>query len=375
MPKTLRITLPVMLHSDAEVPVFLAAKKRLEGLGQQYGVPIQVGAFLPYMSGHARKPTNFVNQVRNQDKYRLPIWLAETGIEGPNSLVYVPENTIYNPVQPADHERILEQVAKLRALDPEPIGKLVVGPHIAAQFARSQDIKPGSVAVYTLEQFAEQRDALYGMAKERFAKLSKSAGDLGLTLATEIAPLATYEDHGFWEGSASDGERRRVTAMRYHAFNDLASLLDISEGRIVLDTTHLAGTLDASNSFTRNREDTTNLFLTAGVSSWDEFRSKTKSFADYLPHAHALHISGAEGIGVRLNRETGAEKWGGAGMLPSLITNRQYADLLHHAIAKDLPVAVEEDFITPEKPKERLDFIEADEFLKPIFAQMQRMSS
>lgn len=371
MSKPLRLTLPVMLHSDTEIPIFQAAGERLEALGAQYGIPVKVGAFLPYMPGHARKPKNFVNQIRNQQRYGLPIWLAETGIEGTNSLVYTPGNPIYNPEAPADHERILEQVAKLRALDPEPRAKVVVGPHIAAQFALPQDIKPGSVAVYVPEQFAQERDALYGAAKVRFAKLSKAAGDLGLTLATEIAPLATFEDHNFWD----DGGRK-VTAMRYHAFNTLESLLDISEGRIVLDTTHLAGTLDAPDSFTRNNEDPTRLFLAAGVSNWDEFRAKTGSFENYLSHAHALHISGAEGIGVRLKEETGARKWGGAGLLPSLISNIQYAKMLNHAMANDMVVAVEEDFIDePLKPKEKLDYVEADAFLEPIFKEMQRMSA
>lgn len=376
MSKPLRLTLPVMLHSDTEIPIFQAAGERLEALGAQYGIPVKVGAFLPYMPGHARKPANFIKQVKNQERYGLPIWLAETGIDGSNSLVYAPGNPIYDANVPADHERILQQVATLKALEKSPNGdKVIVGPHIAAQFARSQDIKPGTVAVYTPEQFAEQRDALYAAAKGRFAKLSKYASDLGMVLATEIAPLATYEDHGFWEGGASDKERRRVTAMRYHAFNSLENLLDISEKRIVLDTTHLAGTLDAPNSFPRNNEDPTSLFLAAGVSSWAEYKAKTGSLADYLPHAHALHISGAEGIGVRLSKETGAEKWGGAGLRPSLISATEYANLLNHAITNNMPVAVEEDFITPEKPIAQLDFAEADEFLKPIFAQMQRMSA
>ncbi len=374
MSKTLDLTLPVMLHSDKEIPTFLEAKHRLEQLGQKYRVPVRVGAFLPYMPGHSRKQENFERQITNQEKYRLPIWLVETGIEGTNSLVYVPENkSIYDPNKPADHERILEQVAKLRDLDPNPRQNLVVGPHIAAQVAKLEDIKPGTIAVYTPEQFRSQQKDLYEMAKLRFAKLENDARRLGLTFAVEIAPPATHADYGFW--TAKDSGSRNSTSTRYHAFNDLERILDISQNKIVVDTTHLAGALNLQEAFNRNSEDPQILFDVTGSSSWGEFNQRMGNFSDYLHYAVALHMSGVEGIGVRLTKGTeAARKWGGGGELPNLLSTEDYIGLINLATNKSIPIAIEEDFITPEKPLDRLDFREADAFLEPILNKMSGYS-
>src|SRR3989338_3194458 len=131
----LEIVLPVMLHSDTEPEIFLQAKDRLEKLGRDYNVPIEVGAFLLYLPSHSRTPENFEKQVKNQERYRLPIRLVETGVQRNNALAYVLGDTTFNPEVPSDLERTIEQSARLRDLDENPVENLIVAPQVGVLIA------------------------------------------------------------------------------------------------------------------------------------------------------------------------------------------------------------------------------------------------
>ncbi len=369
MSKTLDLTLPVMLHFDAEIPTFLAAKERLEKLGAKYGVLTHVGAFLPYMPGHSRKPANFDKQLVNQQKYRLPIWLVETGIDSQNSLAYVPGNPTFRPDIKSEYESVLEQVARLRDLDPKPVANVVVGPHIATQV--TNDLKEGDysrMGLYSPADFARLRTQLFEQSKTRFGELITKSRSLGLRMAIENAPPVTFADYGFWSG----GSRQAKLELRYHGFNSLDDIVEISEASQIIDLTHLAGAIDTPKAFTKNGASHDTLFTVMGVSNWDEFSQRVGSYEDHLANAVAIHLSGVEGIGVRLAKDTPeAKRWGGSGTLPNLLTPSQYASFIEFSMLREIPVAIEEDFITPEKPAAQLDYKEADAFLEPILKEVQ----
>ncbi len=369
MSKTLQLTLPVMLHFDSEIPLFLATKERLEALGDKYGVPTHVGAFLPYMPGHSRKPASFDKQYANQQKHGLPIRLVETGIDSQNSLAYVPGNPTFRPDVRSEYESTLEQVARLRDLDPNPVDNLVVAPHIAAQV--TDELKEGDfsrMGLYSPADFAKLRSQLFDQTQSRFGQLSDQARTLGLRLAIENAPPVTFADYGFWSG----GSRQSKLELRYHGFNGLGDIVYISRGNQVIDLTHLAGAIDTPKAFTRNGTPTDTLFTVMGVSSWDEFSQRVGNYEDHLANAVGIHLSGVEGIGVRLGKDTPeARMWGGAGTLPNLLTLDQYASFVEFSIERGIPVAIEEDFITNDKPAAQLDYKEADEFLEPVLKRLQ----
>ena len=50
MRKPLYVGLPVMLHKEPEIQAFLKAKERIESYGQSAGFPMEVGAFLFFIS-------------------------------------------------------------------------------------------------------------------------------------------------------------------------------------------------------------------------------------------------------------------------------------------------------------------------------------
>lgn len=309
MAKILELALPVMLHSDSEVPVFLGAKERLENMGRRYGVLIEVGAFLPYMPNSSRRQEAFDKQAVNQAKYKLPIMLVETGIQRHNGLTYVSSDPTYNPSTPSDIDKVIDQVGLLRDLDQNPRQDLVVAPHVGALVIPSMQqgdfSKPG---FYSVADFLRLRNQLYDAAKKRFAELQSRTKNKGLVLALENAYPACFESFDFYQGGSSR------FALDYQVFNDIESLRGISGDNLVLDLAHLVAVRDLPNQFARQTAISPGvLFETVGVSSWEDFLGRIGEIKDYLPHSRALHLSQTEGIGVRMKDASIEEAgvWGG----------------------------------------------------------------
>jgi len=365
MTKPLQLTIPVMLHSDSEPERFLEAKDRLERLGDSYRVPIEVGVFLPYMPGSSRKSEAFEKQLANQRKYRLPIRLAETGIQRNNSLAYDSSDPTYDRKFLSQLTEVIDQVARLRDLDPSPRRELVVAPHVgilAVPMEEGDFSKPG---IYSVEDFVNLKDRLYTAAKRNFDNLSRQAAEKGLVLAIENAYPMAWENASFWQ----TGERQGTFGPTYQAFNDLRSLLDLSNGNLVLDLAHLVSISDLPNQFARSQNHFPDeMFKVMGIDSWDSFLLAVGKKEDYFPSTRALHISQADGVGVRVSKDsTDAMVWGGAKRLPPLISNAEHAEVLRKAMERDLPVNIEEDYsFNP------LNFLEADAFLEPILQELTK---
>ena len=354
----LQLALPVMLHSDNEPDIFRTAQERLVKLGDDCGVPLEVGAFLLYLPAKTRTPENFEKQLKNQEKHRLPIRLVETGVQRQNALSYGPSDPTYNPQVQSDLELVIEQAAKLRDLDPTASQSLIVAPHIGIivlDSAKKGDFsKPG---LYSVADFVEQRDAIYNRAKTRFAELSDKASVRGLKLAIENAYSAVFENIGYWQGVPE------AFGMGLQVFNDFQSFIDISRGNIVLDVAHFAAMKNIPARYKQNRDVMSSdaLFATLGINSWDEFEAKAGKIEDYFPKARALHLSSQDGLSIRVPAGTEIGRRWGDGTDPDLTTMATYHQCLDEAISRGLPVAIEEAFNT--KP---LTYKEADAFLEPI---------
>ena len=358
----LRITLPVMMHFDAEIETFLAAKKRLEVLGEKTGVPLEVGAFIPFMPNHARKPENFEKQIKNQEKHKLPIWLVETGIYHTNAISYSPGNPTYDSSKPSDLERVIDQSARLRDLDPTAPKNLIVAPHVGIFVLES--LSKGDFShpsLYSVPDFVGLRESLYRQTKENFASLKTKATSLDLQLAIESSHLAAFENIWSWQ------KEERQPEMDYQVFNDLSSLTELSGGNIILDANHLAVNRNVPGRFKANNYDPAALFATMSINSWEEYAKKVGQVQDYLPHVHGLHISHVDGMGVKLKPGTKNGKLWGDGTGPDTTSAADYNLLLRTAQQRNWPVAIEQEFDL--KP---LTYQEADKFLEPVLKDYAR---
>ncbi|MEK6896307.1 MAG: hypothetical protein AABX12_02505 [Nanoarchaeota archaeon] len=359
MNQPLKITLPVMLHVDEEIAAFKQAQERLKVVGDAHGVPIEVGAFLLYLPGRSRTPEAFAKQRENQAKHRLPIRLVETGVQQANSLVYSPNNPTFRPDKLSDLERTLEQVAVLRDLDPTASGSLVVAPHVGLLVVDS--LKQGDFRLpsyYSVPDFVARREQLYNTAKDRFAQLHQFGSSRGLQLALENTYSAVFENAGFWEKNPKDSALN--FGMNYQAFQDFASLKDISQGNIVLDLNHLTAMQNIPARFKRNADviSPNSLFAVLGISSWDEFTAKAGAIGDYLPYTKAFHFSPTDGLGIRVPKGSHEGARWGDGTGPDLTDVKTYKLCIKTARERGLPAAIEADYaFSP------LNFREADDFL------------
>jgi len=364
MTKPLQIALPLMLHSSTEPKKFLEAKKRIEALGEKYNIFLEVGVFLPFMPEDSRRKDNFSRQIENQKKYRLHIMMVETGIQKNNSLAYIPEDRTYNPLIPSNLEETIEQVAKLRDLDPNPLEDLTVAPHIGVvvsdRFEEGNFSLPG---VYSVSDFVRYKKKITQQARERFLFLQGTANVFGLTLAVENAYPVVVEAPGFWDGAGSWFRRQNNSPeMRYEVLNDITNLTKISGQNLVFDLAHMAAAESVPFSFIRNKISPESLFLTMNVSSWEEYFKKIGRQEDYLDKSHAIHLSQIEGIGCGLSQGSlEASRWGGGGALPKLIPTERFVGVVSHAHRRGLPIALEPDYAFGP-----LNYKEADDLLEPI---------
>jgi len=364
MPKPIQITLPVMLNSAPEVETFLSAKERIEALGTKYSVPVEVGAFLPFMPGFARKPDAYEAQLANQAKYRLPIRLVETGIQRQNSLAYAEGvDPTYNPEVTSDLNDVVDQVARLRDLDPNPLENLVVAPHIgilAVNLDQGDYSIPGFLSV---KDFADRREKLLVQATNRFGELRKRGESLGLDVCLENAYLASFQNSSYWQTQSRPTEESSFDIV-YETLNDLPSLLQISQGNIVFDLAHLAAMQNIPAQFAENKDVMLHddLFSTMNISSWEEYNIRVGHLDHYLVSAQAVHISQVEGIGVRLPQGSeAARRWGGGGERLTLISPETFNRVVTFARDHNLPIGLEPDYSF-----DPLTFKEADRLLEPI---------
>jgi hypothetical protein len=357
MVKSLKIALPVMLHADNEISAFKEAKERIEALGGKYGMPIDVGVFALYLPGRSRTQEAFQKQLENQQTHRLPIYLVETGVQQANALAYGPQDQTFNPNRLSDLEQTIDHVATLRDLDPTASNNLVVAPHVGTlvvdSLSKGDFTRP---SIYSLQDFLSYRDQIYDAAKSRFNELASRASKLGLRLAIENTYSAVFENTGFWETRPKDAPP--AFGMNYQVFQDHASLVDLSQGNLVLDLNHLMAMDNIHTRFKTNGFNPDVLFATLGINNWNEFESKAGSINDYLPHTRAFHLSSTDGIGIRVPKGSPEGVLWGDGTGPDLTSPEEYNLCIDHARENGLPVSIEVDYSF--KP---LTFREADEFL------------
>lgn len=362
-----------MINSEQEIQTFLQAKKRLESLGAKYNVPLEVGAFLPFMPGFSRKPAAFKAQIENQKRYELPIWLVETGIQRQNNLAYAEGiDPTYNSQVQSDLDDVVDQVARLRDLDSNALEDLVVAPHVgilAVDMSKGDFSKPGFLSVH---DFAERRDRLLKQAEIRFGQLRERGKSLGLNVCLENAYLASFQDSNFWQKHSDRSEGEKKFSMHYEVLNDLHSLTEISQGNLVFDIAHFAVMQNIPDLFEENGDviSPDDLFSTMAISSWNEYRNRVGKIEYYLNQSHAIHISQVEGIGVRLpSGSDEARRWGGSGERRPLISNETFCEVLRFGYSHDLPIGLEPDYKFP------ISYIEADELLEPIIKYLSRGKS
>ena len=101
-----------------------------------------------------------------------------------------------------------------------------------------------------------------------------------------------------------------------------------------------------------------------GITSWEEYIARVGEAKDYLSYLHAMHISPVDGIGIRLEPGTEAGRMWGDGTGPDTTSRETYKLLLDEAHRRNLPVAVECEYITPRK--KIVDYLEADAFLETV---------
>jgi len=360
----LSLVLPVVLNNEPEPIAFLSAKRRIEALADKYNVPVEVGAFLAFMPGFARNPANFEKQIENQKKYKLPIRLVETGVQENNSLAYTPEDPTFNPEMPSQLESVVRHVAILRDIDSTAPERLVVAPHVGVQTVAKyyhgvESIKQGDFGrpgVYSPEDFQELENKIYDRVEENFGRLKEVGGRKGLELALENTPPIEVKNNHL-----------NLPGLHYHLlpFNEREKLIKLSNGKIVLDVSHLAISNFTPEQINGNKsiEGQEALFRIMRLDNWDAYRNAMGKPESYFPYAKALHMSQASGIGFELPSGPECDIWGGKGTGNGLLSNQDFHKFFDFARANNLPVCIEEVYDT-----KNLTFREADAFLEPIFA-------
>lgn len=353
MAKKLKIGLPVMLHSEPEVQAFLRAKDRIEAYGDVIGQPLDVGAFLFFIPP-ALKDENMAKQLENQSKYRLPIVHAQSTFQSKHCLSFSAEQD--SESQGIDlMDVVVKQVAALRTYDPLRL-PVDVSVNVGLYLSRRK-IEPKSPVIYTPEEFPAYREKLFRKSVARFSQLEELARSYDLGVAVENGVTAIFAHHV----KLTD----KIPSMFVHPFNDLASLVAISNGKLVLDLAHLAGTRCASEFFEKNRvyEDREVLFKMEGITSWDEYLERNPGFESYLPYSRVLHMSNATGLGVYLEGEF-LEKWGNVGTIEGIVPREDFHKIVSHAKENNKPVIIEVEYDVKNIPQN--NYKEADALLEYI---------
>ncbi len=347
----LTIGLPVMLHQEKEIQAFLAAKERIEKIGNGRGHVLDVGAFLFFVPP-AMKEEALEKQLENQQKYAIPIVHAQSTFQSKHCLGF---SSKQDP-ESGDKDLInlvVNHVAALRAYDPIKF-PVDISVNVGIYLCR-REIDPKSPVIYTLDEFLPQRDALYERSFTKFSQLEKLAQSLDLGVAIENGITACFAPH--------IKLKDKTPTVFAHPFNDFASLVALSDGKLVLDAAHWAGTHSVPEYFERNKmhEDIKMLFALEGIHSWGEYHSRHPALNEYFPYTRAFHISNATGPGIFLG-ENDAKKWGDAGTIEGIVPREDFHAIVNYAKQHRRPLIMEVDYDLAKISENQ--FREADEMIE-----------
>jgi len=356
MRKPLYVGLPVMLHKEPEIQAFLKAKERIESYGQSAGFPMEVGAFLFFISP-ALKPENKELQVKNQQRYGLPIFHAQSTWQLKHNLSYSKEQD--PSCNGSDQmEEVIRQTAELGKSGSQKI-PIDVSLNVGVYLCGFVPVPSLSPSLYTLDDFLSRKEALFQRNISRFSQLEQFARENGVEIALENAITAVFVPHPHF--SKIDPTPR----MYPHVFNDFWSMKAISNGKFVLDTAHWAAGESTPRIIEQNATsiDKEIIFKMEGINSWDEYKKNHPSLSQHFPYTKAFHLSNSTGIGVYLD-EALSKRWGEVGTVEGIISKADFRDILSHASEYGKPAIVEVDYDIKNIPVNH--FREADELLRYI---------
>jgi hypothetical protein len=341
MSTPVRIGIPVALHEEGEIQAFLEAKPRIERLTAAYGLPSDVGVFA-YYTPRLIGPTQREQQLKNQERHKLPIFHAQTPIFGTSSLAYDGEGLL---------ETTIDHVAQLCAMSNSK--NCSVDTHIGVVVNEHHTPLP---EVYTPSEALTQRDAIFARAQQRFAQLTARAAQYGMSMLLENQITAQF----------APGNGNATPQLHYLPFNDLASIERIAGTAITCDVAHWAATRHAQAQFEHNGIEPATLFAISGVANWDEYHAANGTLYDLLARSQAIHLSNTAGIGVHLERTPElAKQWGDWGTNSGLLSAQELRESLVYGALNDVPVMIEVDYDIKRIAENK--FTEADAFLTHLF--------
>jgi len=346
-PQKLTVGLPVMIHNVEEINAFLAAKERLES-SRDYGIPLDVAAFLFLHPRFALTDENKVKALENQQKYRLPIIQIETPLQGRNSLVYdLKDQERFGEV--SQLEMVVELASKLKESDKSAHG-LTIDTHVGILVSENLESANPFAGVYSVNGFNDNKPELFERVRTRFGQLAEKAKKNGHVMVLETVPYVTFEKKPFGP----------VTQHWYYPLSEMEDLEHISQGNITFDAAHLSKSrvlpqlVQRANALNVERT----IFELYGLSSWDEYMLKIPSIDRSLQNARAVHLGNSAGID---QRGFGSDSvWSGEG--PGLLTKDELGRIVRSAHVRKIPVIVEADYDI--KNLSQKQFREADDLLK-----------
>ena len=349
--KAMKMALPVMLHSEEEIKSFYVAKSRIEKSMQEKGIPSEVGVF-NYMIPRFQIPDKRNAQLRNQEKYSLPIFHTELPIMDQYSLIHYGEEEELFGIRGGLVEAI-EHAAKLIELSPTvPASDIDTHAGVFVYPGLTEDHPaPGS---YSVKGFLQNRDKILEQVKERFEFLNAVAGKYGLRLTLENEPLANFEPAKVFGGRP---------ALMYKPLSTPKALKYISNGVQTFDINHFGATKNVLKRMQLNGIDPKALFQVFDINSWGEYVEKFTDKSAYLSkNTIAVHVSNTKGIGVHLTNQEDIRKWGADGTNNGIIPREELLSIMNFANQRDIPSVIEVDYNF-----KKIDFKEADNFLEYIF--------
>lgn len=352
------VGLPVMLQYEGEIEAFLKAKERIEGLGEKRDFPLDVNVFLFY-NDRALSPENRDRQIRNQNRYHLPIVHSQTPIMNHNSLSYDDAESERFGGKQGFLETAIEQTAELVSLSSNKGYPVKVDTHIGISVLpdlKEENPEPGN---YSVGYFCEHRQELLEKSRNRFRELDAKAKAKGLAMVLENAFPAVYHGRAY---------PRDSVGLVYLPLNQLGYLKHVSDGKLNLDISHWGAATDVINKLEENGFDRELdiLFHIEQVSSRGEYFGKILPFTSYLNFVKTLHLSNSTGIGSRLSPELRG-KWGDDGTVEGIVSQENMIYLMEFARDNKIPAMIEVDYDIKNIPTNH--FIEADTFLKYAFPE------
>lgn len=353
----IKVALPVMLQYEKEIQAFQEAKPRIENLLETKGYKAEVGAFL-YMNRNCMKPESKKAQIKNQSKYKLPLFHAQLPIGYDYSLV--PNISGQKPFSYAT-KRNLNSATRFAT---------TLLSHSSSDFTPSLDVHTGVFAfpesndhnfhagAFSIEGYISYQTLIENAAIYRFKELQKLSKKEGIELLLENEPLSNVED--------SLAHKNEGPQLIFKPFGNPEIITKISGRYTTFDANHFAATLNVPERFKLNNIDSTSFFNIFGISSWRDYTQKFCNVNSYLNEStKAIHLSNTQGIGVRLEGED-KTKWGADGTSEGTLTKGQLRSFFNFGAKHNIPIALEVDYDIKNIPKNK--FSEADSFLNYILS-------